>query len=107
MVSEPYPKHALPNITYPESMQLHFNDDTLNLQHYPNGHTDGDTVIFFTKANVVHMGDHLFFPMFPFVDLGSGGNVVSYANNIAEVLKKLMVKLSSFQVTAPLPTSKG
>lgn len=89
MISEPQPKHALPNLTYPTSMQVHFNNDTLTLQHYPSGHTDGDSVIFFDKANVVHMGDLLFYPMFPFVDIDNGGNVVSYADNVGAILKKI------------------
>jgi cyclase len=89
MVSEAQPKHALPSITYPDSMRLHFNNDVISLQHYPNGHTDGDSVVFFEKANVVHMGDHMFHNMYPFIDLSSGGNVVSYANNVQQVLENI------------------
>ena len=54
------PREALPVVTYGASMALHINDDVLEIQHYPNGHTDGDSVIFFRRANVVHMGDHFF-----------------------------------------------
>jgi cyclase len=88
MVSEPYPEHALPSLTYPEDMTLSFNGDSLLLQHYPNGHTDGDTVVYFNDANLIHMGDHMFYPMFPFIDINSGGNALSYANNVAAILKK-------------------
>lgn len=88
MVSEPYPKHALPSLTYPKDMTLAFNGDSLLLEHYPNGHTDGDSVIFFKNANLIHMGDHMFYPMFPFIDLNSGGNALSYANNVAAILAK-------------------
>lgn len=87
MVSEAYPVHARPNITFPDSITLHFNDEVLTLKHYPNGHTDGDSVVFFNKANVIHMGDHMFYPMFPFVDISSGGNVLSYAKNVEAVLQ--------------------
>lgn len=107
MKSGPQPKHALPSLTYPESMQMHFNNDTLTLVHYPNGHTDGDSVIFFEKANVVHMGDHLFYPMFPFVDLGSGGNVVSYAKNVAAVLEKINDNTVVIPGHGPLTDKKG
>lgn len=89
MVSEAQPNYALPNLTYPESMQLHFNNDTITLQHYPTGHTDGDSVVFFEQANVVHMGDHMFHPAFPFVDIDSGGNAVALANNVGAILQRI------------------
>ncbi len=89
MVSEPQPDVALPDITYPDTMNLYFNNDKVTLQHYAKGHTDGDTVVFFEKANLVHMGDHMFNPFFPFVDFGSGGNVISYRDNVGQVLEKI------------------
>lgn len=88
MVTEPYPEVARPSLTYPDDMTIAFNGDSLLLQHYPKGHTDGDSVIFFKNANLVHMGDHMFYPMFPFVDLSSGGNALSYAENVAAILAK-------------------
>ncbi len=87
-VSEPYPKSARPSLTYPQAMTIHFNDDILLLEHYPNGHTDGDSVVFFKNANIIHLGDHMFYPMFPFIDIGSGGNAISYAKNVAAILAK-------------------
>lgn len=88
-VSEPASAHALPSLTYPDSMNIHFNEEQWQLQHYPRGHTDGDTVIFLRQANLVHMGDHLFYPMYPFVDMSSGGNVLSFAANVGEVLGRI------------------
>ena len=76
-------------ISYGSSMAMHLNGDTIELQHYPHGHTDGDTVVFFTTSNVVHMGDHFFKDRFPFVDMASGGNAVSFADNVAAVLQKV------------------
>ena len=89
MESAPYAKQGLPSLTYPDSINIHFNDDTLTLKHYPNGHTDSDTVVFFKQANIVHMGDHLFYPMFPFVDVGNQGNAVNYAANVKAVLSQI------------------
>src|SRR5262245_46522220 len=63
---KPYPTYALPMITYSESMALHFNGEEVRAIYYPNGHTDGDTVVFFTKSNVVHLGDDFFVGRFPF-----------------------------------------
>lgn len=89
MVSEPYPEQALPNVTFDSSLTLHMNDDTIKALHLPNGHTDGDSIILFENANVVHMGDHFFNGFFPFVDLDSGGNVRNMAKNIAMILEQV------------------
>ena len=88
-VLEPSPRAALPVVTYADSLALRFNGDRVDVQHYPSGHTDGDSVVFFTADNVVHMGDHYFKDSFPFVDLGSGGNVIAYTANVAAVLKRI------------------
>ncbi len=84
-----YPKNALPVVTYDQSISVHFNDEEIRAVHYPNGHTDGDSVIFFTKANVVHLGDDFFAGRFPFVDLQSGGSVQGLTKNIADLIAKL------------------
>ena len=86
---QPYEKFALPIFTYDQSMSVHFNDEEVRAVHYPNGHTDGDSVIFFTKSNVVHLGDDFFVGRFPFVDLDSGGSVTGLTKNIDDILAKL------------------
>lgn len=89
MEVDPSPAAALPAVTYQQSMALHFNGDTVELQHYPSGHTDGDSVVFFAAANLVHMGDHFFKDAFPFVDVSSGGNVFGYLANIEAILQRV------------------
>ncbi len=84
-----YPSFALPILTYSESMSLHINGEDVRAVHYPNGHTDGDTVVFFTKANVVHLGDDFFVGRFPFVDLDSNGSVQGLINNIAQLVSQI------------------
>ena len=54
------PKEALPVITFDQSLSVHFNGEEIRAIHYPQGHTDGDSVIFFTASNVVHLGDDFF-----------------------------------------------
>ena len=83
------PKEALPVITFDESLSVHFNGEEIRVIHFPQGHTDGDSVIFFTGSNVVHMGDDFFAGGFPFVDLDSGGSVEGLIKNIAEIIPKL------------------
>ena len=87
--AQPAPKDAWPLITFDESLSVHFNGEEIRAMHFPRGHTDGDSVIFFTTSNVVHMGDDFFTGRFPFVDLASGGDVEGLKNNIASVISKL------------------
>lgn len=84
----PEPKEAWPVITFDASLSVHFNGEEIKVVHFPHGHTDGDSVIFFTGSNVVHLGDHFFVGQFPFVDLESGGTVEGYTKNIETVLKQ-------------------
>ena len=88
-VVEPSPKAALPVVTYGDAIALHFNGDDVEVQHAPRSHTDGDSVVYFSAHNVVHMGDLFFKDRYPFVDLGSGGNVLSFTENVASVLARV------------------
>jgi len=82
-------KEALPVITFDQSASVHFNDEEIKLLHHGPGHTDGDSIIYFTGANVVHMGDQFFNGGFPFVDLSSGGTVEGYIKTVSVVLEKI------------------
>jgi cyclase len=75
IVTPPASKEALPVITFDQSATVHLNGEDIRALHFPNGHTDGDSVIFFPKANVVHMGDDFVTYGFPFVDVEHGGSV--------------------------------
>ena len=79
---------GLPMITYAQSVSIHFNGEEVRAVHFPNGHTDGDTVLFFTASNVVHLGDDFFAGKFPFIDLSSGGSVPGLIKNIGEIINQ-------------------
>jgi glyoxylase-like metal-dependent hydrolase (beta-lactamase superfamily II) len=83
------PKEALPVITFNNSLTVHFNGEEIRAIHFPQGHTDGDSVIFFSASNVVHLGDDFFAGRFPFVDLESGGTVEGLVRNIGELIGKI------------------
>jgi cyclase len=71
----PAAPEALPVITYHDGLKLHLNGDEIHVQHMKHAHTDGDSIVFWKKANVVHMGDLFFNKVtLPFIDLSSGGN---------------------------------
>jgi cyclase len=69
------PHAALPVITFTDTVSFHLNGDSIIVFHVPPAHTDGDAVVLFTKANVVHTGDLFVSDRFPFVDLSSGGSI--------------------------------
>ena len=104
MKTPPYSSYALPIVTYTESMALHINGEEVRLVHYPNGHTDGDTVVFFKNANVVHLGDDFFVGRFPFVDVDSGGSVQGLINNIATLIKQIPADAKIIPGHGPLAT---
>lgn len=83
------PKEALPVITFNQNLTVHFNGEEIRAIHFPQGHTDGDSVIFFVSSNVVHLGDDFFAGRFPFVDLESGGSVEGLTKNIGEIITKI------------------
>lgn len=83
---EKLPATALPVITYSDGINVYINGETLNVIHLPNGHTDGDSVIYFEQANVLHAGDLFFNGMFPYIDLDAGGDVLGYVRNIEKLL---------------------
>ena len=85
----PAPREALPVVTFDQSLSIHFNEEEIRAIHLGPGHTDGDSVVHFTKSNVVHMGDLFFNGNFPFVDLASGGSVEGYARNVEAVIKQV------------------
>lgn len=73
--AKPSPKAGLPVVTFNDRATVHLNGEDIRAIHFPHGHTDGDSVIFFPQSNVVHMGDDFVRYGFPFVDARSGGSV--------------------------------
>jgi len=69
------PALALPVVTYAESVSLNLNGDELQAFHVPPAHTDGDSIVHFRKANVIHMGDTFFNGLYPFIDASTGGSL--------------------------------
>jgi cyclase len=83
----PSPKDALPVVTFGEGVTLHLNGDTLHVRHVGNAHTDGDALVHWVKADVLHMGDTFFHRQsFPFVDLSSGGSIDGLIRAIDQAL---------------------
>lgn len=69
------PKGALPVVTFSDTVTFWLNGDTTVAFHAPAAHTDGDAIIYWRRANVIHMGDVYFNGRYPFIDLSSGGSI--------------------------------
>lgn len=80
------PPAALPIVTFARDITFHFNDDVIHVFHVDNAHTDGDAVVHFRAANVIHTGDVFFNGMYPFIDTGSGGSITGVIAAVEKVL---------------------
>lgn len=80
------PAAALPVVTFSESITFFVNGDSVRAVHVRNAHTDGDAIVVFQKANVIHMGDLFFNGMYPFIDVSSGGSVRGVLAAVDEAL---------------------
>jgi glyoxylase-like metal-dependent hydrolase (beta-lactamase superfamily II) len=100
--TKPVAKNALPVITFADSIDFHLNGKDAHVFHVPHAHTDGDVIIHFTHANVIHMGDTLFNRRFPFIDLASGGSLEGYIAAQKTVLKLLDDKTKIIPGHGPL-----
>ncbi len=69
------PAGALPIVTFTDEMTFHWNGDTIRAIHVAPAHTDGDTILYFQNANVIHMGDTFFNGFYPFIDVSSDGDI--------------------------------
>ncbi|MBV7255688.1 MBL fold metallo-hydrolase [Pacificimonas sp. WHA3] len=72
------PAAALPVITFRDRQTIHSAGQTIRAVHVQRAHTDGDALVKFMEANVLHMGDTFFDATagtFPFIDRGSGGSI--------------------------------
>jgi glyoxylase-like metal-dependent hydrolase (beta-lactamase superfamily II) len=85
----PAPAVALPVITFEHKLTVHLNGEDIRAIHFPAGHTDTDLVIFFTKSNVVHMGDDFFNGIYPYIDTEGGGSVKGMIANIEKLLGEI------------------
>jgi cyclase len=78
----------LPIITFDHEITVHLNGEDIRALHFPSGHTDGDSIVFFPKSNVVHMGDE-FVTHFPFVDVEAGGSLNGIIDAVENVIAQV------------------
>ena len=89
MDNKPAVKGALPIITFEHDVTVHLNGEDIRALHFPAGHTDGDSVIYFPQSNVVHMGDDFVTYGFPFIDVTSGGSIDGMIDGVEKAIAQL------------------
>ena len=82
----PYPTQALPTVTYSSSMTLRQDGQQLTLVNYGPAHTDGDTIIYISPANVAVVGDIFSNHFYPILDLASGGSIDGMIHSLDQIL---------------------
>ena len=87
MKTKPEPKVALPVVSFTRDLAFHLNGDEIRVFHVARAHTDGDSIIHFSKSDVIHMGDSFFNKLYPFIDTSSGGTVEGVLAAVDRVLK--------------------
>ena len=82
----PRDKEAWPAITFSDKLNFHLNDEDIVLHHFDMGHTDGDVIVQFKKANVIHAGDAFVRYGYPYIDISSGGSVNGFVSTLDKIL---------------------
>ena len=80
------PAAALPVITFADEISFYVNGDSVQVVHVKNAHTDGDALVLFRAANVIHMGDIYFNGIYPFIDVSSGGSLAGIISAVDRAL---------------------
>ena len=86
MVQDKHPDYALPSTVYNSTMKIYVDDEEIQLSNFGPGHTDGDTIVFFKKNNVIHAGDSFVTYGYPFVDLNDGGSFRGFINILSQII---------------------
>ncbi len=79
-------REGLPVVTFSEDISFHLNGDSIRAIHVPHAHTDGDSFVYFKKANVIHTGDIFFNGFYPFIDVTHGGSLKGMIKAVDRIL---------------------
>ncbi|MEO1083289.1 MAG: MBL fold metallo-hydrolase [Acidobacteriota bacterium] len=102
--TEPAPGEMLPVLTFADAVTFHLNGQESYVFHVADAHTDGDSIIHFKNADVIHMGDCFFNGIFPFIDVDNGGGVDGYIAAQEKVLAMASDKTQIIPGHGPLAT---
>lgn len=98
---------AAPFLTFDSEFRIHLGPETIQVWHTPPAHTDGDSVVYFEKANVLHMGDLLFNRVIPFIDIKGGGSVKGYLAALDKVMARVPAEVTVIPGHGEVTDRKG
>jgi glyoxylase-like metal-dependent hydrolase (beta-lactamase superfamily II) len=98
----PSPETARPLVTFKKEVTFHLNGEDVKVFHVEPGHTDGDAVIYFQNANVIHMGDLYFEGLYPYIGIYSGGSINGMIKAINQILPMIDEKTKVVPGHGPL-----
>ncbi len=84
-----FSKNGLPDITFDDTLTLHFNSEKLKIMSFTGCHSSEDIIVYFTKQNIVCMGDAIISDSFPFVRIERGGDHKKLLTNIEKLINIL------------------
>ena len=96
------PASALPIITFTKDITFHVNNENIEVFHVKTAHTDGDAIIYFKNADVLHTGDIYFAGIYPFIDVSSNGSVAGVIDAATYVLSIINDKTKVIPGHGPL-----
>jgi len=102
--SPPAPVGSIPTITYAKKLTIYLDGEEIEAAHKQPAHTDGDTIVYFHHANVVHLGDVFVNNLYPYIDLDANGTVDGYFPVIDEVLSRIDDKTQVIPGHGPIAT---
>ena len=104
--SPPAPAASVPTITYEKKLTIYLDGEEVEAAHKQPAHTDGDTIVYFHHANVVHLGDVFVNNLYPYIDLDANGTVDGYVPVIDEVLARIDDKTQVIPGHGPIATKQ-
>ena len=81
-------KQLYPDTTFTDTWKIKVGDEHISAYYFGTGHTNGDAMIHFENANVVHTGDLVFNRRYPFVDNSAGASVKHWPVTLELAQKK-------------------
>ncbi len=94
---------GLPSNTYSDELTLKIAGRTAELKHVANAHTDGDTYVYWSEANVLSTGDTFSTGRYPNINFASGGNIKGMIEACDRFLRVVMMRPKSSRVMAFSP----
>ncbi len=98
------PESARPQLTFNDGVNLSWNGDLIHIVHISNAHTNGDAIVHFRDAQVVHTGDIFFNGMYPYIDIDNGGHIGGMVDAVDDILAHTIETMLFIPGHGPLAT---